>query len=154
MTDENYTPPASDLSHSPNQLETIIKPLMETKPWVRLCSIVGFVFGGFMFFGGLGIFALQSNQEISKAFEIAGSIKTVGFMYLIFGLFYFIPSFYLHKYAGSINKANLTREIEDIEKALIYQKSLWKFVGIITLIFTILMVIVFILGMISGFQRG
>jgi len=140
MNDQHYATPNADLKPQSTDLSELLTPLLSTKPWVRLCSIVGFVFGVLSILGGIGIMAAGSGVG-----SIAPGVPmgALGAIYLIFGALYFVPSVYLFKYASAISLAESSNSMVDVAEALKYQKSFWKFAGIMVLI----MIVLFVLGM-------
>lgn len=138
MAQDTYAPPKSNLTPSSStDIDELLPPLMETKPWVRLCSILGFIFTAFILLGALGI--LAAGSRVTGPLASMGS--GVAVLYILMAVFYFVPSLYLFKYASAIATANETRNTNDITRALGTQKSFWKFVGIVAAISLILMVI-------------
>jgi len=118
----------------------MIDSLRKTKPWVRFLSILGFVAAGFMIVAGVGvsIFGLVATGDSSGPFSGALMVG-LGLVYVLFSLFYIIPSRYLSRYAKAINTAMVsTSKTAAVEEALRYQKSFWKFVGIMMLVMLVL----------------
>jgi hypothetical protein len=60
------------------------------------------------------------------------------------GGLYLAPAFFLHQYASSINDFLQGGGDSAMETALGSQKSFWRFVGILTLVFICLYVLVFV----------
>lgn len=133
----------------------MIEHLRATKPWVRLISVVMFIFVGLMFLGGLFmIFGAAASGGAMRG--AAGVGPVVGIFYFIFGALYLIPAYFLHQYASSINE--LLRGGGDVamENALGSQKSFWRFSGILTLIIICIYALMFffvIFGAMSAFSR-
>ena len=132
-TDASSTPPTSE-----DQADIIVSPVMieslrATKPWTLLLAILGFVAAGFMTLSGLISFV---------GFTVLGHNSPAGpfpFVFLalaniLVGLLYIIPSYFLLKYAFSIRSLVNYGGQQAMEQALSYQKSFWKFAGILTLI--------------------
>jgi hypothetical protein len=136
MENSQYTPPQSDLSNADNSIAAIIAPLLASKPWVRLCSILGFISTGFMILAALSMMFAGASMGLGGAAGVGA-----GFFYLLFGLLYLMPSLFLFRYASAIAHADESRQPNDIAIALTHQKSFWKFVGILVLISLILMVL-------------
>jgi predicted Zn finger-like uncharacterized protein len=101
----------------------IRQALAETRPWVRLISILWFILGGLMIVALLIVMAFWGASGLSVALPgVVGVGLGLATAYLLFD------------YARRINiflRRNASRELEE---ALVAQKSLWKFVGIVTLI--------------------
>ena len=70
----------------------------------------------------------------------------LGIVYIIMSFFYLVPSIYLFRYSSAIGHFLDSMTEAEMESALSYQKSFWKFVGIIVII----MFIVSILGIIAA----
>lgn len=155
MTNEHYTAPSASLENTQVGARELLQPLLATKPWVRLCSIVGFVMTGFMVLAGIfmiigmGAVATMGGDPGMAGMGVGFGIFG-GVLYMLLSLIYFFPSLFLHRYANSIAQADRTNSNSDIAKALEYQKSFWKFVGIMTLIF----VSFFLLGMLLAIIGG
>jgi hypothetical protein len=138
----NYAMPASagaGVLATPVSLDMLRK----TKPWVRLVSIVMLIGAGLMLvFGILAIgMSATSNTPLGA-----------GQAFLMIGLsaIYIIPSYFLSQYASAIGKLNVTRRDSDLEAALRWQKSFWKFLGIFTLIIICFYAIMFLFIAVVG----
>ena len=70
----------------------------------------------------------------------------MGLLYLVFALIAFIPPFYLYKYSKAIGVANKTRSMAELTQALTYQKSFWKFIGILMVIYLVFFVLGIVLS--------
>jgi len=135
MNDQHYATPNADLNPDSTDVSELIEPLVATKVWVRLCSIMGFIFTFFIVIAGLGL--MVGGSAIPNMPLGAG----LGVIYLVMGVLYFMPSLYLHKYAGAITQAQASQSSADVLAALKYQKSFWKFAGILVLLMLVFMLI-------------
>lgn len=122
----------------------VIQALAATKPWVRLCSIIGFIgaglmilFGGFMLIGGGVMMAGGGDQGM----PFAGFPIVMALFYIVLALFYLFPSIKLWKYGSHILALMSSNSAADLEAALDSQRSFWKFVGILVLVMIALYVI-------------
>ena len=112
----------------------MIESLRRTKPWVRLLAIVGYIMAGLIMLiglgmGGFGIF--QMSRHSTNGAVLVG----MGALYIALGFLYIFPSRYLYQYASAIGDALVApSKSHAVEKALGYQRSFWKFAGIMTLI--------------------
>jgi len=141
MTDQHYATPIADLAADSGGISGVLQPLSATKPWVRLCSILGFISTFFIIIAGVGLMIGDSALNGEAAAGMPVPVGAVGIIYLIMGVIYFMPSLYLFKYASAISAAEASHSAADITEAMTYQKSFWKFVGIIALIMLILMLL-------------
>lgn len=116
---------------------TAINDLSETGKWTKFLSIIGFIFSGLIvimgFFAG-SIMSLIPNGQIDNMFNGIGII--IGGMYILIGLLYFFPSWYLFKFSQKIKKALSTQNNNDLNlnAAFKNQKSFYKFWGIYMII--------------------
>lgn len=131
--------------------------LNQTRPWVRFMSIVVFamaalmlLLGGFMlvmsFFGSL---AARSQGELGP---LGGALQ-MGFMsvaYVILAALYVPAGFFLFRYASAIRRLELAASSAGLEEALRYQKSFWRYAGILTIIGLVVTVLVFVLAVLVG----
>lgn len=124
----------------------VIDALAATRPWVRLCSVLGFIGSGFMILAALAIMAGGAFGAMSTrdAAPFAGFPIIIGFIYLLMSLFYLIPSIKLWQYGSAIVRLMSSNAVADLEAALDQQRGFWKFVGIMVLIFIGLMVLAFV----------
>jgi hypothetical protein len=135
MNDNNYSTPQSNLNIDGTDLDELLEPLRATRPWARLCSIVGFVMAAFQVVGGIvGLIG-------GLAGGAAGAGVSLGVFYLLFAFLTFFPSLFLFKYASSIRSAERSMEIEDVRLALMSQKSFWRFMGILTLVYLVILAV-------------
>ncbi len=58
-----------------------------------------------------------------------------GFIYAVFGFIYFFPIYYLFKFSTNMKEALLHSNEENIDEAFINLKSHYKFMGIFTIVF-------------------
>ena len=112
---------------------SMIESLRATKPWALLLAILGFISIGFMVLSSLPMFigsCFMPSHQPGMPFPLF----FLALVYLLMGLVYFFPSYFLLKYATSIGRFLGGGGQLSMEQALAYQKSFWKFVGILGLI--------------------
>jgi hypothetical protein len=114
----------------------MIESLRQTKPWVRMFSILGFI--GTALMVGLALFIVV-GAGIGGAFARQVGFGAVGgvlfgMLYLLLGLLYIFPSLFLFRYASGIASMLKDDTVRGMENALAAQKSFWRFVGILTTI--------------------
>lgn len=115
------------------------KYLNQTGPWVRFLSVIIFISVGFMMLGGLAIVLvgmtgafLGKNNPVYDV--MPGGSFAVGIVYVVAALLYVAPGLFLVRYASSIKKLNAEPSSLALENALKYQKSFWRYIGVITVI--------------------
>ena len=130
---------------------TAINDLSKTGKWTKFLSIIGFIFSGLIVIMGLFSGSIMSsipNGQISNMFNGMGIIA--GGMYILMGLLYFFPSWYLFKFSQKIKKALSTQNNNDLNlnAAFNNQKSFYKFWGILTIISIGIYVLLFLIALI------
>ena len=117
----------------------MVEHLRATKPWVRLISVVMFIFAGLIFLGGFFMLLMPSPGGM-RGFGVG---PAVGIVYFLLGGLYLFPGYFLHQYASSIQDFLQNGSDSAMENALGSQKSFWRFVGILTLIVICIYALVF-----------
>jgi hypothetical protein len=143
----NQTDPLANVPVTP----LMVEHLRATKPWVRFISIIMFIMVGLTFLGGLVMMFMPSPAGM-RGF---GFGPLVGIIYIIMGVLYLAPAYFLHQYASSIGDFVQNGGDSALETALGSQKSFWRFVGILTLVVICIYALVFvfvILGAMSAFM--
>lgn len=153
--DNPYSPPAGGIGAAPagpyasdsraSPSETTMEMLRQTRPWVVFLSVMAFIGAGFMVLGGLASIGLglAGGRE-------AAPMAMLGFIYLPMAALYVYPAIKLWAYGGAINRLVASRSVEDLEAALLHQKSFWKYAGITTVVMIVLYVLVIVGGVIAG----
>ena len=157
MSDNPYkTPEAaavpSDVGGADPKLERSITMLRQTKPWVRLISVVLFL-GTFMMSVG-GLFILVGG--LAGAGGLSGTLGvTLGSFYFVASMIYIAPAIFLWKYANRIGIFVSEGTTGALASALQAQKSFWKFVGICMLVVITIYAAIFVFSIIGVFiARG
>lgn len=124
-----------DISTSSSASFSITEPMLlslsQTKPWAMLLSIVGFIsIGILIILGVINIFVTSYNSPDGSIVPaiVGGGIN------ILMGVLYFFPSLFLFKFASSIGRLIDNGGAREMEESLSYQKSAWKFIGILTLV--------------------
>jgi hypothetical protein len=141
VTDQNELPAGSP--NQPNSFsitESMLLSLRQTKPWVRLLSVLGFISIGLMVISGsislIAFFKHAPDNTSALPIVLLGSVCNI-----VLGLLYFFPSLFLFKFASSIGRLLNGGGSDEMEETLSNQKSFWKFVGILTVITIVLALI-------------
>jgi hypothetical protein len=123
----------SDYQSELKVTSSMIESLRATKPWAQLLAILGFIAAFFMVFSGLFSyigFSQVSHRDMGGPFPFF----LISLVNVLMGVLYLIPSYLLLKYATAIGRLLDGGGQHSMEQALSYQKSFWKFVGILGLI--------------------
>jgi magnesium-transporting ATPase (P-type) len=124
-------------------LNYIKRSLRATLPWTRLLSILGFLFVALSILSGL---ALIFGRSLLPSSTDAPPLILTGIINVAASIFYLIPSIWLFKYSSAISRFLSGGGAIELANALVYQKSFWKFVGILTLV----AIIIAILGILAA----
>ncbi len=116
-------------------LNYIRRSLRATRPWTRFLSILGFIGTGLTILAGIFMFI---GQDFIPASETAPPLGFLGILYILTSIFYLIPSIWLAKYSSAISAFLKSGDAVELGKAMAYQKSFWKFVGILALVSIVL----------------
>ncbi|AFM05602.1 hypothetical protein Fleli_3272 [Bernardetia litoralis DSM 6794] len=121
--------------------------------WGKIVSIVGFVFTAFAVLAGVGIaFMGSSFSQLSSqmgAFGALGGIG-IGLIYILLALVYFFPSLYLFNFSQKTQAAIRNSDNLELEEGFKNLKSIFKFMGVLTIIFIVLYALMFIFALIAG----
>ena len=112
-------------------LNYIRKSLRSTWPWTRLLSVLGFIGTGLIILAGLGVIVGESFIPVS---EKAPPLVFMGIFYILASVFYLVPSIWLSKFSTAVSAFLKSGDAIELGKAIAYQKSFWKFIGILALV--------------------
>ncbi|MFD0894037.1 hypothetical protein KBB96_03155 [Luteolibacter ambystomatis] len=118
-----------------------IRMLQLTRPWVRFCSVIGFIGTGFLILGGLAMLvggAIAGASTRTSAVPFPGFNIVFGLVYLVMAALYVFPSIKLWSYGSAITRLMMSGSSMDLVQALNLQRSFWKFVGIMVCVIMVI----------------
>ena len=119
--------------------------LLETAKWGRMLAIIGFVGLGLM------IIFLIFGVSMSTGGSAIGSAMTGAYIFFaLFMLIYLFPLLYLYKGSVAYIRALNSDNQEELEAGFENYKSLFKFIGIFTIIVFGLYLIIFLGSILLG----
>ena len=135
--------------------------LRSTRPWVLMFAVLAFIFIGISLLGVISmlLFAGAAAFSIRGGGGVAAGVVVVLFTLLALAVLslYFFPALFLLKYASAIGRLNQSHAQDDLEAALVSQKSFWKFLGVFTIVviglYVLLIIATVVLGAV-GASRG
>jgi len=133
--------------------ETAKSTMLEMSRWTKFLAIMGFIFMGLMFFIGLILGATYSNINGGDTSGTNIGIVVAFLVVLIFAGVYFYPVFALLKYSSLIKAAMRTSDKDQFNRALRYQKNMFKYLGILAIITVSLYGIALVLQVIAAVNR-
>jgi hypothetical protein len=136
-TQNPYQPPGTSEYANPQSgeggavPEEAVEALRETRPWVTLLAVLGFIGAGFVVLAGLSILAFGNsfNNGLPPAF---------GLVYILMAGLYVLPSVLLMRYSSSIGRLLAGAGSNGLVDALRSQRAFWRAVGIMTLVFIVI----------------
>jgi len=124
--------------------------LLEYSKWAKFLAIMGYIGIGFMVLAAFGMLLMSVIGSANSVFDgfpmFFGVIYFV--MYLVMAGLYYFPTSYLHKSADNIKYGIMNDNNEAVASDFDKLKSLFKFVGILTIIgigFYVLSILVMLL---------
>ena len=72
---------------------------------------------------------------------------------VIFGFLTIYPLIRLGKYASAISRLRVSHSVADFHDALQHQRLFWRFVGVVVLTFSVLVIVVWIVGQVIAPYR-
>lgn len=152
---ENIEEPVSAQQEQPKLVvtEEMRSYFYQMAKWANFLAVVGFVFTGILIIGAFTVGAtINSNPEMAKLVGSMGSLGSLGFtaICLVYAFAIFYPSMLLFKYSTKAKLGILYGEQTSLDEAFSQLKSLFKYWGIIVLIFIALYVFMILsVGMMS-----
>jgi magnesium-transporting ATPase (P-type) len=112
-------------------LNRINDTLRSTRPWTRFLSILGFIAVAILILSGI---AMMLGKNFLPKSTDTPTLMLAGAVNVAVSVFYLIPSIWLYKYSSAISRFLDGGGATELGNALVYQKSFWKYVGIMILV--------------------
>ncbi len=124
----------NEVTEMPLQITASAKTyLKETSGWAQFLSIMGFIFIGIVVVAAIGIGIFYSTLGDENMMGIPG--VGLGLIYLLVGILYFFPIYYLFRFSTNMKKAVQKNDNDNLDIAFKNIKSHYKFMGIFTIVF-------------------
>jgi hypothetical protein len=136
---ENNQP--SQISISVNN--EIKEYLTETSKWGKFLAVVGYIGMGLLCL--IGIAVMIGFSIFSKVSDANFPMGVLGFVYIIIAVVYYFPVNYLHKFSSQMRAGIESNNQEVVTTGFENLKSLFKFMGI----FTIVVLSIYVLALIA-----
>ncbi len=127
--------------------------LQETAKWGTFLSIIGFIgcaliiLAGIFMAVGASQFDRSFNEYGGRSRGLQGLGTVMAFAYILFAVLYFFPCLYLMRFSSHIKAAVASDDQANLTVAFQNLKSLFKFVGILTIIGIALYILVIIIAL-------
>ncbi len=149
MENNNFEEPKIELNLSiNNEIKLYLK---ETAKWAKFLAIIGYI--------GIGILVLFSLFMLFEMSALAGMfdalpLTLIGILYLLIALLNYFPTNYLNNFANKTKRALAENDQDEINLGFKNLKSMFKFMGIITIVFLCLYALIIVVlvpaALISG----
>jgi hypothetical protein len=111
---------------------SVLVYLKGASPWLRFIGILQYIGCGFMVAGGL---VSLIAGPLMEDFNIDGTIGALtGGVYLVLAVIMFFPARFIYSFGARLRNYFLSNGEKELELAFKYNKSLWKFYGIVTIV--------------------
>ncbi len=130
--------------------------LSETAKWARFLAIMGFIGMGLIvivfIFAGVFFGAMSSsvpvNRELRTTTGLAASMQFIFLILMV--VLYFFPTLFLFRFATRMKAALAADDQEALNTSFQNLKKLFRFIGILTIIFISLYAIVIFAALLGG----
>jgi hypothetical protein len=129
--------------------EKMLGYLSGASPWLQFIGILGFIGSGLTIVGG--IFSTVTMSIASSIIELGEfPFWIIPLIYLPLGVLFFFPSYFIYNFGRKIRSYRFSNSTEDLELAFKNNKSLWKFNGILCIIYLAFIPVMFIILIVGG----
>jgi hypothetical protein len=113
----------------------MVRYLREASPWLRFLGILGLIGGGLMALGGV-VFAvlIVVIPDLAGEFGVIGG-GFLGVLYVVLGLLSLFPAKFIYTFGSKIRTYTQSNSERDLEDAFKSNRSLWKFCGILAIVY-------------------
>ena len=124
---------------------------LEMTRWTKFLAILGFVMIGLMLLFGVGM-AMMASTFSQMSTNPMGNIGGVGiFIVVLFAIgVYFYPIYALLKYSSGMKLAMQTNSKEQFNSAIMYLKNMFKYIGILMIIFLCLYAVLIVFAILGA----
>jgi hypothetical protein len=155
MSDNPWQSPETPALPEENAVQGVltaamIRYLKEASPWLRFIGIMGYIGVALLVVTGvIMVFALLVTGR-SDTTGIMGAVSgLMGFVYAALGAAAFFPARFTHKFGVKIRNYLLSGAEGDLEEALKNNRSLWRFTGILLIVYLALIPAGIVVGLVT-----
>jgi hypothetical protein len=129
--------------------EKMLRYLSDASPWLQFIGIIGYIGSGLLviagIFGAVGFSAASSFVELGEF-----PFWIIMFIYIPMGVLFFFPAHFTYNFGRKIRNYRFSNSTDDLELAFKNNKSLWKFNGILYIIYLAFIPLFFIIAIAGG----
>jgi hypothetical protein len=152
-----YQGPQADINEvKPLAFQGVLTDLMvsylkEASPWLRFVGILTYVGCGVMFVSGIGAFIASFVQALKYEVWVSPSATLLpGVLAILAGILLLFPAKFTYNFGSKIRNFLRSNAEQELELAFKNNKSLWKFYGIIAIVYLGLLPAALALGLIAA----
>jgi len=120
--------------------------------WAKFFAVMTFIVSGIMFLAAL--FMIAAGGIRHDLFGGFGFSSMFGLLYIIIAAIYILPGIFLNNFSSKLKNAILYTNNNELQEAFKNLKSLFKFFGILTIVFISLYILIFIVAIIVAVVAG
>jgi hypothetical protein len=124
--------------------------LVETAKWGKFLAIMGYIGIGFILIMALVVMGMGSFASDIVPGMGGMNMGAFGLIYIVIGAFYFFPVYYLHQFSIKIKQGLNTPDSQSLTAGFQNLKSLFKFMGIFTLVILSLYALGILIAIVAG----
>jgi hypothetical protein len=122
--------------------------LLEAAKWGKFLAIMGYIGIGFMLLLAIGMMFM--GNLFSALAGKGMSMGLFGVIYIAIAAFYFFPVYYLHQFSINIKRGLNSDSLSDVTMGFQSLKSLFKFMGVLTVIILSIYGVIILFAMFAG----
>lgn len=117
--------------------------LLETSKWCKFLAITGYIGMGILVL--IGLFVMVGFSIFNRYSHLGFPMGILGLVYIIIAVLYFFPLNYMYKFSVNLTHGFKSNNQESVNHGFENLKSLFKFMGIFTIvilsIYTLLLIV-------------
>lgn len=124
-----------------------VDALRESAKWSMFLSILGFIGVGLMLIAAIfmgSVMAMMPGAAVGELNPFGAMKGIISVVYLVFAVIYFIPVYYLFKYASGMKNALNVRDSNLVSNAFVNLKQHHKILGIMVIVIISIYIVIFV----------
>lgn len=122
--------------------------LIETAKWGKFLAIIGYIGIGLLLLVAAVVMVMGSTSKLFPGMGM--NMGALGLIYVAITGLYFFPVYYLHQFSVKIRQGLTTQDHQSIATGFQNMKSLFKFMGISTIVILSIYALIFVIAMVAG----
>lgn len=119
--------------------------LVTAAKWGKFLAIVGFIFCALTIISG--VYIASGNSSLSTYTYNRDAATYAGILYIVCGVVTIFPCVFLNKFSSKVQESFKASSQESLDNAFSNLKAMFKFYGIVTIVFLVFFALAFIGGL-------